>query len=153
ATGVGSDGVLTGLDLSGTSHTQAGTYTDTWTFTDVTGNYNDASGTVTDQIDKADAVVTVNGYTGTYDGNRHGATASVTGVDAGGTAVGSSLDLGGVFRNVPGGTVHWVFTGGANYNDQSGDVSIIITARTLTVTATVDGKTYDGMTAAVGHLS
>ena len=38
------DEVLTGLDLSGTTHTDAGTYTDTWTFTDVTGNYNDQGG-------------------------------------------------------------------------------------------------------------
>jgi autotransporter-associated beta strand protein len=41
---------LSGLDLSGTTHTNPGTYTDTWTFTDVTGNYNNASGTVTDSI-------------------------------------------------------------------------------------------------------
>ena len=34
---------LEGLDLSGTEHTDAGTYTDPWSFTDVTGNYNHAS--------------------------------------------------------------------------------------------------------------
>lgn len=45
AIGVSSEN-LSGLDLSGTSHSSAGNYTDTWTFTDVTGNYNDASGTV-----------------------------------------------------------------------------------------------------------
>jgi hypothetical protein len=41
---------LSGLDLSGTTHTDAGTYTDPWTFTDVTGNYNNANGTVFDRI-------------------------------------------------------------------------------------------------------
>ena len=57
ATGV-DDEPLAGLDLSGTTHTNAGDYTgDPWTFTDVTGNYNDASGTVDDDIDKADAVI------------------------------------------------------------------------------------------------
>jgi len=42
---------LSGLDLSGTTHTAAGDYpTDPWTFTDVTGNYKDANGTVHDRI-------------------------------------------------------------------------------------------------------
>jgi len=41
---------LSGLDLSGTTHLTVGTYTDTWTFTDVTGNYKTASGTVLDEI-------------------------------------------------------------------------------------------------------
>ena len=43
-TGVGGV-VLAGLDLSGTTHTNAGPYAaDTWSFTDVTGNYLDAAG-------------------------------------------------------------------------------------------------------------
>src|SRR5439155_1100859 len=37
ATGVKSE-TLAGLDLAGTTHTAAGSYTDTWTFTDTTGN-------------------------------------------------------------------------------------------------------------------
>ena len=42
---------LTGLDLTGTTHIEIGTYTDDpWTFTDVTGNYNNAAGTVDDEI-------------------------------------------------------------------------------------------------------
>jgi hypothetical protein len=50
ATGVNSES-LSGLDLSGTTHTNAGNYpTDPWTFTDSTGNYNDANGTVNDVI-------------------------------------------------------------------------------------------------------
>lgn len=56
--GVGEDGSLSGLDLSGTTHTDVGTYAgDPWTFTDTTGNYNDASGTVDDAI-SAEPVVT-----------------------------------------------------------------------------------------------
>jgi Ca2+-binding RTX toxin-like protein len=37
------------LDLSGTTHTDIGSYTDTWTFAG-NGNYNSASGTITDVI-------------------------------------------------------------------------------------------------------
>jgi hypothetical protein len=48
-TGVLSEG-LSGLNLSGTSHTNVGSWSDSWTFTDVTGNYNNTSGTVSDAI-------------------------------------------------------------------------------------------------------
>jgi hypothetical protein len=42
---------LTGLNLSGTSHKEAGVYpTDPWTFIDATGNYNNAAGTIVDRI-------------------------------------------------------------------------------------------------------
>jgi hypothetical protein len=34
---------LSGVNVSGTTHTVLGTYTDTVTFTDVTGNYKPAS--------------------------------------------------------------------------------------------------------------
>ncbi len=43
-------GVLAGLDLSGTTHTNAGTYTDKWTFNDPMGNYTYAEGSVKDLI-------------------------------------------------------------------------------------------------------
>src|SRR5205085_5693483 len=59
---------LSGLDLSGTTHTNAGSFTDTWTFTDVSGNYNNATGTVTDNIAKANATINVIPYSVTYDG-------------------------------------------------------------------------------------
>ena len=42
---------LSGLNLTGTSHTLPGDYpSDAWVFTDVTGNYNNAAGTVHDSI-------------------------------------------------------------------------------------------------------
>ena len=49
---LGVDGVtvLAGLDLSGTTHSAVGTYTDPWSFTDVTGNYINQPGTVSDTI-------------------------------------------------------------------------------------------------------
>ena len=57
-----SDEALAGLSLTGTTHTAAGTTTDTWTFTDTTGNYNNATSTVTDKIAKANAVISVVGW-------------------------------------------------------------------------------------------
>ncbi len=53
ATGVGGANLSNDLDLSGTTHTNAGTYNgDAWTFNDPTGNYRSASGTVTDIINQ-----------------------------------------------------------------------------------------------------
>ena len=56
--------------MSGTTHTNAGTYdSDTWIFTGG-ANYNNIDGTVTDGIGKANATVVVTPYNVTYDGNR-----------------------------------------------------------------------------------
>jgi hypothetical protein len=53
---------LTGLDLSGTAHSAAGTYaSDPWTFTDASGNYSGASGTVNDIITPATTNVVYSG--------------------------------------------------------------------------------------------
>jgi hypothetical protein len=55
ATGVNGE-ALAGLNL-GAKFTNPGTYTVTWAFTDVTGNYNDQSGVASVVISKADATV------------------------------------------------------------------------------------------------
>jgi hypothetical protein len=123
---------LSGLDLSNTSHTNAGTYNDPWTFTDSTGNYNNTSGTVTDFINKANATINVSGFTGVYDGLSHGATGSATGVVD--ENLSAWLNLGAMFTNVPGGTAYWTFTGGTNYNDATGNVPIVINKRPASVT-------------------
>jgi hypothetical protein len=79
--GVSGEG-LSGLDLSGTTHTNAGDYpNDPWTFTDGTGNYNNTSGAVHDRIGKAASTVVVScpasvAYTGAA---QTPCTASVTG--------------------------------------------------------------------------
>ncbi len=51
-TATGTQGIDLSADLTftGTTHTNAGSYNDTWTFHDPTGNYQDASGTVTDLV-------------------------------------------------------------------------------------------------------
>src|SRR5205823_6218187 len=93
AKGVNSES-LSGLDLSATTHTSAGTYAaDGWTFTDVTGNYNNASGAVSDSLARADAVIVFTPYSVTYDSFAHTATGTATGVGSDGAL--SGLVLGG----------------------------------------------------------
>jgi len=128
ATGVGGVDLSAGLNLDGTTHNTAGAYVDSWSFT-AGANYSDATGTVSDIIAKANAQVTVSGYSGMYDGNLHGASGSAKGI--GGANMNASLNLGGSFKEVPGGTAHWVFTGGTNYNDQTGDAAIVINKWTV----------------------
>ena len=74
--------VLSGLNVSSTSHTNVGTgtYSDTVTFTDVTGNYKNATKVVTSFISKATVTLTVTGYAVRFDGVAHTATATATGV-------------------------------------------------------------------------
>jgi hypothetical protein len=129
---------LAGLDLSDTTHTNASGflgYIDTWTFTDVTGNYKDDFGYITNKIAKADAVINITGYTGIYDGNAYGASGTAVGVESTPADLNSLLHLGASFTNVPGGTAHWTFDGNENYNSTSGNIAITITKAPLTVTA------------------
>ena len=66
-------------------------------------------------INKADATVTVTGYTGVYDGAAHGATGTAP---ASASEALAGLDLGASFTNVPGGTATWTFTDvTGNYNN------------------------------------
>jgi hypothetical protein len=122
ATGVNNEN-LSGIDLDGTTHTNAGSYTDTYTFTDVTGNYNNVdSTTISDNISKADAKITVTPYNVTYDGNEHTATGSATGVNNENL---SGIDLGGTKHTNAGSyTDTWTFTDATgNYNDDKGTVT------------------------------
>jgi YbbR domain-containing protein len=140
ATGVKGES-LSGLDLSGTTHTDAGTYTDTWTFTDVTGNYNNNTGTATDKISKADATITVTPYDVTYDGNAHTATGTATGVN---DEALTGLDLSGTTHTDAGTyTDTWTFTN-ANYNDAGDSVTDKISKADATITVTPYDVTYDG---------
>jgi hypothetical protein len=58
ATGAFGEDLSADLDLSATTHTAVGSYTDPWTFTDSTGNYNDDAGTVDSEITPAPLTVT-----------------------------------------------------------------------------------------------
>jgi hypothetical protein len=111
----------------------SGTGLTNFSITPVNGSY---------EIEKADATCVVNGFTGTYDGNAHGATGTCTGVN--GEDLSAGLNLGTSFTDYPGGTVNWTFSGGTNYNDQSGSVAIVINKAPVTATASSGSSIYDG---------
>jgi hypothetical protein len=142
-TGVnGETGATVGSVTLNTTHTDAGTYSDSWTFTGGT-NYNDIGATaITNTITKANATVSVDGFTGTYDGAAHGASGSAIGLNR--EDLRSGLSLGATFTNAPGGTANWTFSGGTNYNDQNGSVAIVINKANATVTVSSYNVTYDG---------
>ena len=136
---------LSGLNLSGTSHSDVGNYNDAWTYLDSTGNYASANGSVADSILKADAICTVTPYTVSFDGAPHTATGTCTGV------LGASLN-----GLVLSGTTHtnagdypndaWSFNNtSGNYNILNGTVHDSITSPTVTCTVTPYAVLYDGV--------
>src|SRR5205823_7202493 len=142
ATGVGGANVGT-LTLTGTTHTNAGTYNgDAWTFAGGT-NYNDASGAVNDSIAKINATITVTPYSVNYDGTPHTATGTSTGV--GGANVGTLTLTGTTHTNAGDYPADaWTFAGGTNYNDASGTVHDSIAKINATITVTPYSVNYDG---------
>ena len=138
-----------GEDLSGslimTTHSNVGTFTESWTFANP--NYDAASGTNNITITKANATIVASGYNGVYDGAAHSATLTATGV------LGESLS-GSVLNAVPHSNVgtysdSWTFTDSTgNYNSTSGSVVSHITALGITGSFTAANKVYDGSTAA-----
>src|SRR5205814_393839 len=67
--GVPSDGTLYSTSLSGTN---AGPYSQGWSFSNDNYNAIDESGTLAFSIGQATAVIVVNGYSTPYDGGYHG---------------------------------------------------------------------------------
>ncbi|HXT23717.1 MAG TPA: kelch repeat-containing protein [Candidatus Eisenbacteria bacterium] len=144
ATGVGSVDLSAGLNLTGTSHTDAGDYpADAWTFTGGQ-NYNDKNGTVHDHIDKANAVIDVTPYSVTYNGAAHTATGTATGV--GGVDLSAGLNLTGTSHTDAGDypADAWTFTGGQNYNDKNGTVHDHIDKANAVIDVTPYSVTYNG---------
>lgn len=93
--------------------------------------------TTTVHVNKADAVVTVSGYTAACDGKAHTATGTATGVK--GESL-SGLDLSGTTHTDAGNypADAWSFAGGTNYNNASGTVHDIIDDTPPTVEAGAD---------------
>jgi len=151
--GVGGDGTLAGLDLSSTTHTNAGDYSgDAWTFTDVSGNYNDTSGTLDDAIAKAELTVKADPQSKDYDGSAFTAfTRTITGfasgegesvitgsVTYGGTAVGAVNA--GTYTIVP--DVSGLSADNYSFTPSNG--TLTINKVTLTVRADNKSKVFDG---------
>src|SRR5207253_90348 len=126
------------------THTNAGTYTDTWTFAGNT-NYNSASASVADSIAKANATIAVNGYSVTYDGNSHTATGTATGVKgeslAGLRLTATTHTNAGSYNDA------WTFAGNSNYNSAGSTVTDTIAQSDTDARITVTGYsvTYDGL--------
>ena len=136
---------LSGLDLSVTTHTNAGSYIgDAWTFTDTTGNYNNATGKANDSIAKANALVAVAAYSVTYDGHAHNATGSVTGV-LGESLSGLNLSADTHTNAGSYSTDAWTFTDTTgNYNNASGTANDSIAKANAVVAVAPYSVTYDG---------
>jgi hypothetical protein len=126
ATGVAGTNLNAGLTLTGTTHTNAGTYTDTWNFHDPTGNYADDTRTVSDVINKAPGSVSINNLpSGPLDGGTSTPTFNKLGD---GTASVASLTLttctvsGGVVSFIGAGTctLRASITAGTNYLPATG---------------------------------
>src|SRR5206468_1651645 len=132
---------LTSLLNFGAKFTTVPGGTADWNFAGDT-NYEAASGHAAIVINQAKATLSVDGYTGVYDGNPHSATGSAKGVK--GEDLTSLLNFGAKFTTVPGGTADWNFAGDANYEAASGHAAIVITQAKATIS--VDGYTgiYDG---------
>ena len=115
---------LTGLNLNNTVHTNASTYTDTWTFSNP--NYNSASSAVVDTIAKASANIVVTGYNTFYNAEPHMATGTAYGING---VVLPGLNLNGTTHiDVGTYTDVWTFTDATgNYNNASGTVVDTIT--------------------------
>src|SRR5439155_4436555 len=149
------DATVGSVDVSNTTHTNAGTYaSDYWFFTG-TANYNNIGNTtITDSIGKADAAFTVTPYTSlttTYDGNAHTTTIStITGVNGETGATVGTVDVSHTMHTNAGtyASDYWFFTGTANYNN-IGNTTISdsigkATATVIVMPYTSLTTTYDG---------
>jgi hypothetical protein len=144
-TGVhGETGAAVGTVTLSTTHTGAGTYSDSWSFVG-TANYHDiASTTITDVINKAPSTttVTIGGGPFTYNGlPQTPATVTVTG--AGGLSLTPAANDA---NNINAGTAtaSYVFAGDANHTGSSDSKNFSIGKADATVVVTPYSVTYDG---------
>ena len=135
---------LSGLDLSGTTHTDAGDYTDEWLFIDSTGNYNNDSDFIKDLIDGAfpDCSSIIDSANVFYNGTTYprGECKDIIGNPMAG------LDLGPTITNVGIFSSHWIFTSLAsnNYYDQEGFGAVVISPANASCTITPYNVPFDG---------
>ena len=152
ATGVLGE-TLSGLVLNATTHTNAGTYADTWTFTDSTGNYNNTSGTVNDSIARAAVIVTAHSFSKTYgdtfaftdteftdSGLLNGDTITTVALTSGGAAATAHV-AGSPYAIVPSDAAG---NGLGNYAIAYHDGSLTVNPAPLTVTADNKATSFGG---------
>ena len=128
-------------DLGSVAPTEGGTYLVIASFAG-SADYAPTIGSTILVIDRATATINVNGYSGDYDGNAHGAPGTATGL--GGVDLSDLLDLGSAFVDAPGGTADWSFAGNADYAPASGEVGISISQITASITVSGYTGVYDG---------
>ncbi len=143
ATGVGALNLSALLNLSGTTHTNAGPYlADVWSFAG-NSNYSAANGTVDDNISKAAATITADAKTKTYADTDPALTYQIT---AGSLATGDAFT--GSLTRVAGENVGpYAINQGtvalsSNYALTYVGANLTITARAATVVADAKSKTY-----------
>ena len=91
---------------------------------------------------KKTATIVVEGFSGTYDGDFHGATGTAF---VGDQDVSARLEFDAMFKDVPGGTVHWTFPADETYNGASGTAEIVINPAAATIAVEGFTGTYDGL--------
>lgn len=143
ATGVGNVS-LAGLDLSGTTHTNVNSYTDSWTFTDTTGNYNNSSGSVSDAITPGATTVNVVCTSGPFFYNG----SPITPCSATVTGAGLSQSLTVMYSNNTNAgqaSASASYSGDANHSGNTGSTNFTISAAPVTATAGSYGPApFDG---------
>jgi hypothetical protein len=145
ATGVGGVDLSADLVLAGTTHTGAGTYSDSWIFHDPTGIYQDASGAISNTIRPANAYASVAGYSIFYDGNAHTAVASALDINGNPLPASDFVLTATMHTNAGISTDAWSFHDpSGNYQDANGTVSDVISPATPTVSVSDAGGTYNG---------
>jgi hypothetical protein len=98
-------------------------------------------------IDKAASTISVIPYSVTYDGNPHTATYIIAGVNGESDATVGTITVSGTTHTDAGAyNDSWTFTGAANYNNASGNVTDVITARPITITPNASQFKYCGQT-------
>ncbi len=128
-----------------TTTADVGNYNITGSVFDGTGLASNYSVTLTNgslAVTQANAKITVNGYSGIYDGTGHGATGSATGVN--GEDLSNLLNLGASFTDVPGGTANWTFAGNTDYKSASGGVAITNSQANAAINVSGYSGVYDG---------
>ena len=143
AAGVLAEDLGAGLDLTNTTHVNAGSYLgDAWTFAGGT-NYNDASGTVDDAIGIRALTVTADTQSKTYGNGDPGLTYAIT---AGSLAFGD--DFSGGLSRLPGEDVGTYAIGqgalalNSNYDLTFVGADLAITPRAIEITADAQTKIY-----------